>query len=153
VVIHVGLAALVFMPLFCPSQGLSASNMTSRNLVFDISRIDSSPYKLNKIDVELQTKGKVGLLDPLKKAATPPSIPSAPPQLPGWFWTLKDLRNQGVHRELIKLQVAVGGPSNIFRLVTKPQTNLEIIPYLEDSLSQTRNLVENIINSEPLLKM
>ena len=118
-------------------------------LGFDISRIDSSPKRLGKINDALKANGKSRLLDPLTKAVTPPE----PQQLPGWFWTLKELRNQGMHRELIQLNVAVGGKSNIFRLVTKPQTNVEIIPYLEDSLSQTRNLIENIITSEPLLKM
>jgi hypothetical protein len=105
------------------------------SLGFDISRIDSSSKRLGKINDALKANGKSRLLDPLNKAVTP----LAPQQLPGWFWTLKELRNQGMYRELIKLNVAVGGKSNIFRLVTKPQTNLEIIPYLEDSLSQTRN--------------
>jgi hypothetical protein len=38
-------------------------------------------------------------------------------------------------------------------LKTDPQTDLEIIPYLEDSINKTKILTENIIKSEPLLKM
>jgi hypothetical protein len=42
---------------------------------------------------------------------------------------------------------------NKVSLITEPQTDLEVIPYLEDSLKKTRDLIGTIIASEPLLKI
>jgi hypothetical protein len=47
------------------------------------------------------------------------------------FCILKNLRNQGMHISLINIHVRVGSSRNIVSLRTDPQTNLEIIPYLE----------------------
>jgi hypothetical protein len=37
--------------------------------------------------------------------------------------------------------------------MTNPQTDLEVLPYLESSINKTKNLVEDIIKNEPLLKI
>jgi hypothetical protein len=70
-----------------------------------------------------------------------------------WLWTLKDVRNQGLHRSLINIHVAVGSERNIISLRTDPQTDLGIIPYLEDSINRTRKLIEDILQNEPLLRI
>jgi hypothetical protein len=108
-------------------------------------------------------RGKGGLLDLLNEAIKRGDDKKNPPDPTGWFWTLNDLRNQGMHRNLIKKHVhqciredVNSGSSRSesrFYLITKPQTNLETIPYLEDSYQKTKDLVESIINTDPLLKL
>jgi hypothetical protein len=84
--------------------------------------------------------------------------------LPGWLWILKELRNEGMHRDILKVQTHASFVEDITRttdpfaitkvhLMTDPQTDLEVIPYLEDSLKKTRALIGTIIANEPLLKM
>jgi hypothetical protein len=79
-----------------------------------------------------------------------------------WLWILRDLRNQGLHRSLINKHVRNSlfddvntGKSWSSRprvsLVTNPQTDLEIIPYLQDSYDKINNLIENIIHNESSL--
>ena len=71
-----------------------------------------------------------------------------PPDPTGWFWTLNDLRNQGMHRNLIKKHVdqciredvnsGASRSGSRFYLITKPQTNLETIPYLKTVIRRQR---------------
>jgi hypothetical protein len=49
--------------------------------------------------------------------------------------------------------VAVGTDKRKVYLITDPQTELEPIPYLEDSLQNMKDLVEDVKNSEPALAM
>jgi hypothetical protein len=64
-----------------------------------------------------------------------------------WLWTLRELRNRGMHRELINIQVTPGIRRSI-RLMTDPQTDLEVLPYLELSVNRIRNIVESIVRKE-----
>jgi hypothetical protein len=126
--------------------------------------VNLSPKNLRKINDELKNiSGKGRLLDPLNKAIKRGDNKKNPPDPTGWFWTLKDLRNQGIHRKLInKLahpsffeDVNTGESRSDMKvyLITNPQTNLEPIPYLEDSYKKTKDLIESIINTDPLLRV
>jgi hypothetical protein len=68
-----------------------------------------------------------------------------------WFWTLRDLRNRGMHRKLINIQVSLGGERRVICLMTNPQTDLEVLPYLKDSLQKVKDLIEDIKTKEPSL--
>jgi hypothetical protein len=131
-----------------------------------IKDVNSGPPSVSEIKKRLNTHvgGKSNLLDPLDLALDPGDYTTNPPKDPGYLWTLRDLRNQGMHRNLINIHVHVSlhedlntdrswSDRNRVFLKTDPQVNLEIIPYLEDSLLKTTNLVETIIASEPLLKI
>jgi hypothetical protein len=37
--------------------------------------------------------------------------------------------------------------------MTNPQIDLEVLPYIESSIIKTKNLIEDIIKNEPLLKI
>ena len=114
----------------------------------------NSGSSMSQINQKLNDNGKGNLLTTLNEAL----------EENHWFWILKGLRNQGLHRSLINIQVKVSlyddintgkgwSDRNKVLLKTDPQTDLEIIPYLEDSINKTKILTENIIKSEPLLKM
>jgi hypothetical protein len=123
-------------------------------LGLNIWEVNSGARNLTAINNKLIGNGKGILLLPLTTAIAPKD----------WLWTLKDLRNRGMHRQIINVKSAVSlhedlntgkscSDKNRVYLITNPQTNLEIIPYLEDSYEKTKNLVESIINTEPSLKV
>jgi hypothetical protein len=67
-----------------------------------------------------------------------------------WLKILTDLRNTGMHRSIINISFA-GGNMNI-TFVEDPQADSDIIPYLDDRIQRMRDLIDNIIRKEPLLR-
>jgi hypothetical protein len=67
-----------------------------------------------------------------------------------WLKILTDLRNTGMHRSIINISFA-GGNMNI-TFVEDPQADSDIIPYLDDHIQRMRDLIDNIIRKEPLLR-
>jgi hypothetical protein len=67
-----------------------------------------------------------------------------------WLKILTDLRNTGTHRSIININFA-GGNTNI-TFVEDPQADSDIIPYLDDHIQRMRDLIDNIIRKEPLLR-
>jgi hypothetical protein len=67
-----------------------------------------------------------------------------------WLKILTDLRNTGMHRSIINISFA-GGNTNI-TFVEDPQADSDIIPYLDDHIQRMRDLIDNIIRKEPLLR-
>ena len=67
-----------------------------------------------------------------------------------WLKILTDLRNTGTHRSIININFA-GGNMNI-TFVEDPQADSDIIPYLDDRIQRMRDLIDNIIRKEPLLR-
>jgi hypothetical protein len=67
-----------------------------------------------------------------------------------WLKILTDLRNTGIHRSIINISFA-GGNMNI-SFVEDPQADSDIIPYLDDHIQRMRDLIDNIIRKEPLLR-
>jgi hypothetical protein len=123
-------------------------------LGLDVKNVNSSPRSMKDINDKLNAQGKGKLLEDLNTAIQPKC----------WFWTLKDVRNQGLHRSLINIHVRVGiyddvntgktrSDTSKVLLRTDPQTDLEIIPYLQDSINRTRKLIEDVMQNEPLLKI
>jgi hypothetical protein len=113
--------------------------------------INAKEVDLGKVNSELNARGKGALIADLNKAVSP--ITSNTPA--GWLWMLNELRNQSTHRSLINVQfkVEVGSsdePKVYF--VIDPEQKLEVIPFLEQSLKDMKDLVENIKNVEPLLR-
>jgi len=68
-----------------------------------------------------------------------------------WLKILTDLRNTGTHRSIINLSFAGGNTRITF--VEDPKSDLEIIPYLDDRIQRMRDLIDNIIRKEPLLRI
>jgi hypothetical protein len=67
-----------------------------------------------------------------------------------WLKILTDLRNTGTHRSIINISFA-GGNMNI-TFVEDPESDSDIIPYLDDRIQRMRDLIDNIIRKEPLLR-
>jgi len=67
-----------------------------------------------------------------------------------WLKILTDLRNTGTHRSIINVSFAGGNMHITF--IEDPKSDLEIIPYLDDRIQRMRELIDNIINKEPLLR-
>jgi hypothetical protein len=67
-----------------------------------------------------------------------------------WLKILTDLRNTGMHRSIINISFA-GGNMNI-TFVEDPQNDSDIILYLDDHIQRMRDLIDNIIRKEPLLR-
>jgi hypothetical protein len=118
---------------------IQINNKLSLGLIENL--IYSNENVIIQIIDRLNNLGKGGLLTQLLHAVKPRE----------WFWTLKELRNRGIHRKLINIQVAPGGERRIIRLMTDPQTDLEVLPYLNSSFQKVKDLIEDIKNREPLL--
>lgn len=79
-----------------------------------------------------------------------------------WYSELKKLRNIGMHRKIINVRVSVNiheniGTGNSFSEPTRvyfkdSNTDLELIPYLEDRIQRMQVLIQRIISKEPLLR-
>lgn len=67
-----------------------------------------------------------------------------------WLKILTDLSNTGMHRSIIKINFT-GGNMNI-TFVEDRQSDSDIIPYLDDRIQKMRDLIDNIIRKEPLLR-
>lgn len=67
-----------------------------------------------------------------------------------WLKILTDLRNTGTHRSIINVSFA-GGDTRI-TFIEDPKSDLELIPYLDDRIQRMRDLIDNIIRKEPLLR-
>ena len=113
-------------------------------LGLDEKSIYSNEDTVKKINNKLIPQGKGKLLTELQDAVMKRR----------WLWTRRDLRNRGTHRQLINIQVSVSpGARRAIYLMTDPPTNLEVLPYLESSINKTKNLIEDIINNEPFLRI
>ena len=67
-----------------------------------------------------------------------------------WLKILTDLRDTGTHRSIINVSFAGGNMHITF--IEDPDSDLEIIPYLDDRIQRMRDLIDNIIRKEPLLR-
>src|SRR5919108_2331947 len=99
---------------------------------------------------------KIDLLSPLDGAR----------QQGNWYYMLSELRNQSVHRTFLKKAISVHDfppkPGQVRFLNVQREfeegnpfdhvMDMEVIPYLEKSLQQVRELIFSIRASEPLLQ-
>jgi len=67
-----------------------------------------------------------------------------------WLKILADLRTSVMHRSILNVSFAGGNMHVTF--VEDPKSELEIIPYLDDRIQRMRELIDNIISKEPLLR-
>ncbi len=67
-----------------------------------------------------------------------------------WLKIVIDLRNTGVHRSIINVRLDKGNMHICFTEYS--DSDLEIIPYLDDRIQRMRDLIDNIISREPLLR-
>lgn len=102
--------------------------------------------KLNAINVckKLRLKKRNDLIKELWYLLNPHN------RVRSWLKILTDLRNTGMHRSIINISFA-GGNMNI-TFVEDPQADSDIIPYLDDHIQRMRDLIDNIIRKEPLLR-
>jgi hypothetical protein len=112
--------------------------------------IYSNKKTVEQISNKLKTQGKGELLTELQNALK--SEEQNGVEKGEWLWNLRDLRNRGTHRQLINILVTPD-EKRIIQLMTSPQTDLEVLPYLESSINKTKNLIEDIIKNESLLKI
>lgn len=66
-----------------------------------------------------------------------------------WLKIMIDLRNTGTHRSIINVRFAKGNMH--ITLTEDSDSDLEIIPYLDDRIQKMRDLIDTIISREPLL--
>lgn len=66
-----------------------------------------------------------------------------------WLKIVTDLRNTGTHRSIINVRFAKGNMH--ISLTEDSDSDLEIIPYLDDRIQKMRDLIDTIISREPLL--
>jgi len=66
-----------------------------------------------------------------------------------WLKIVTDLRNTGTHRSIINVRFAKGNMH--ITLTEDSDSDLEIIPYLDDRIQRMRDLIDTIISREPLL--
>jgi hypothetical protein len=86
-----------------------------------------------------------------------------------WFWLLNELRNHSIHRAMISKRVKTqihedvntdtsrSDKPEIYFLVNpldnyKSPMSKQVIPYLEESIQQMKDLIEDLRNKESLLK-
>ena len=66
-----------------------------------------------------------------------------------WLKIVTDLRNTSTHRSIINVRFAKGNMH--ITLTEDSDSDLEIIPYLDDRIQKMRDLIDTIISREPLL--
>jgi len=66
-----------------------------------------------------------------------------------WLKIVTELRNTGTHRSIINVRFAKGNMH--ISLTEDSDSDLEIIPYLDDRIQKMRDLIDTIISREPLL--
>lgn len=69
--------------------------------------------------------------------------------IPSWLKIVTDLRNTSTHRSIINVRFAKGNMHISLR--EDSDSDLEIIPYLDDRIQKMRDLIDTIISREPLL--
>jgi len=71
-----------------------------------------------------------------------------------WFWNLNELRNIGTHRALLNIRVDMAYEPHRITFIIRPDlvTDIEVIPYLADSIKKMKDLIESIIIKDPLLR-
>ena len=67
-----------------------------------------------------------------------------------WLKIVTDLRNTSTHRSIINVRFAKGNMH--ITLTEDSDSDLEIIPYLDDRIQKMRDLIDTIISREPLLR-
>ena len=67
-----------------------------------------------------------------------------------WLKIVIDLRNTGMHRSIMNVRFAKGKMHISF--INDSDSDLEIISYLDDRIQRMRDLIDNIIRREPLLR-
>lgn len=102
--------------------------------------------KVNAINVckKLRSKKRNDLIKELWYLLNPHN------RVRSWLKILTDLRNTGMHRSIINISFAGGNMAITF--VEDPQADSDIIPYLDDHIQRMRDLIDNIIRKEPLLR-
>lgn len=91
---------------------------------------------------------KINLLSDLDKAR----------QYGSWYWQLVELRNCSMRTSLISNLIVVGSDPTIVYFKKDPKDpdnsapmELEVVPYLEQCLSNMERLIETIRSSDPML--
>jgi hypothetical protein len=86
-----------------------------------------------------------------------------------WFWLLNELRNHSIHRNVLNKHISVhliedvntntstSSKPAVYFLVNpkdkkKSPMNKQVIPYLEESLHNMKDMIDNIRSKDPLLK-
>lgn len=67
-----------------------------------------------------------------------------------WLKIVTDLRNTEPHRSIVNIRFEKGNMH--ITLAEDSDSNLEIIPYLDDRIQRMRDLIDTIISREPLLR-
>jgi hypothetical protein len=97
--------------------------------------IPSHRIEIDKIQSALSAETKsIDLLNDLDRAN----------QYGNWYWTIKQLRNYSLGNSLISEQ-------GFEALANYTKTNMEIIPYFEQSLQYLEELIDSIRKREPKL--
>ncbi len=110
--------------------------------------IPVSQVDFNRVQSELSAKTKnFDLLAGLDAAR----------QYGNWYWTLCELKNHSVHRSFASILVEEGHPARLYlkknpREQYSVRMDMELIPYLEQSLSRVEQLIDQIRSREPLLR-
>ena len=104
-------------------------------------KLKKTQVKLTNIKIILSALNKRTLLETIKVFGDKHD----------WFSILKELRNQSTHRELTNVRIKPDTSEAKVYIITDSPTELEVIPYLEDSLRKMKDLIEHIKNNEPIL--
>ena len=122
--------------------------------------IDVREVDLDEVYTKLKWTNKEHILKELKTLSC---------QKGSWFWLLNELRNHSIHRNMLNKQISVsqfedvntgtsnGGIPRVYFLANpldknKVAMDKPVIEYLEESLGNMKNLINNTINKEPALK-
>ena len=105
-------------------------------------KLKSKEAILRNIQIILNALGKTNLLERLKIF-----------ERSNWFLALNKLRNDSMHRKLINVHIKAGTSEAKVYLITDSQTELEVIPYLNDNLQKMKEMIEDIKNIEPILSV
>lgn len=124
------------------------------SLLFQINdrlELGLSPDRVNFANVQsalsARTK-KIDLLSELDMAR----------QQGNWYYLLSELRNRSFHGTFLQKVVSRPGDLRLLKIQRQEDgqservMDMEVIPYLEKSLQQVRELVSSIRGSEPLLR-
>lgn len=109
------------------------------------------------VTTELKNQNWPDLLKPYNDLLDPNINPK-----PSWLKILNKIRNTGTHNNILNVRASVNlvenvntgkgsaGPTRVY-FKDDPDTNLEVIPYLEDRIQQMEALIQRIINKDPSL--
>lgn len=116
--------------------------------------IPKKDVNINTINQKLNSIKKGNLLDDLNCVACSKG---------SWFWVLNDIRNDGMHRSMININIHQNLHEDVnsnrnssdpvrITFLSDPDQELEIIPYLVDRIQKMKNMIEAILSKEPILK-